>query len=249
MSLLAIHKNNSKLLLRCQYPPPGPIDILRLEWASTSSAAETNDTLLDAIIPYDRFDDFLTGEKARGRCHFSISRRQTNEHLDAPKLLSFKQSVDYHCEFGPEDLRLYTEDYTKHVAAKAGEGIVPVLSLPGRTLYVSLITWSPLKVRHYIYEDMESQMVAITDTYRPSSVEHPAAMNPVLCLHAVLNTAELLTFREEEELDRAWRECQSGLQSRLHSPTAVLRPTAGQNPPAGEAVGARQSWSSTTCRV
>jgi hypothetical protein len=140
MSILTIHRNDSKLLLRCQHPPPGPIDIPSLEWASNSNAAETDDTLLDAIIPWDRVDDFLTGEKTRGSCHLSISKRLTNDHLDAPKLLSFQQSVVYHCESGPEDLRLHTKDYNNFVAAKAGEGISPMLSVPGRTLHVSLIT-------------------------------------------------------------------------------------------------------------
>jgi len=64
--------------------------------------------------------------------------------------LSFKRSVDYHCEVGPEDFRLYTEEYNTHVAAKAGEGIVPVFYLTEMTIYVALKTQmpSPLKLRH-----------------------------------------------------------------------------------------------------
>jgi len=151
MSLLTIHKNKSKLLLRCQSPPPGSFDISSLGWASSSSGAETENTLLDAIISYDRVDDFLAGENAREACLLSISKTKTNDHLEEPKLLSFKRSVDYHCEFGPEDFRLYTEEYNTHVAAKAGEGIVPVFSLAERTLYVALKSQmlSPPKLRHH----------------------------------------------------------------------------------------------------
>jgi len=82
MSLSTIHKNKSKLLLRCQSPPPGSFDISGLEWASSSNEAETETPLLDAIISYDRVDDYLAGEKAREACLMSISKTKTNDHLN-----------------------------------------------------------------------------------------------------------------------------------------------------------------------
>jgi len=108
---------------RCQNPAPGPFDITHIEWALPSEKTiESVNTQFDPVIPFTRVQDFLNGEKARGICGLSIEKTLIHETLDEPKLLSYKESIEYYCEFCPEDLRLGTPEYNARVAAAKGKG-------------------------------------------------------------------------------------------------------------------------------
>jgi hypothetical protein len=120
----AIPLNFARLAKRCQVPSTGPFDCESLQWACSS--VETPQSTLDAIIPLDRVDDFLVGERAIGKCVFSISKTRRNKEgsLKRPEFYSYLESTSYHCEFGPQDLTLNSAEYEAFVAKIADTGMV-----------------------------------------------------------------------------------------------------------------------------
>jgi hypothetical protein len=71
-------------------------------------------------------DNFLVGERARGKCVFSISKTRRNKEgsLKRPEVYSYLESTSYHCEFGPQDLTLNSAEYDVFFAKRADTGMV-----------------------------------------------------------------------------------------------------------------------------
>jgi len=116
--------NFARLAKRCQVPITGPFDCDSLQWACSS--VETPESTVDAITPLDRVDDFLAGERARGKRILSISKTRRNKEgsLKRPEVYSYLESTSYHCQFGPQDLTLNSAQYEAFVANRDGKGMV-----------------------------------------------------------------------------------------------------------------------------
>lgn len=85
--------------------PMGPLCCDDLDWKPSS---RKNSSAVVAYIPTDRLNDFLTGEGRAGRCSFWADGQHDRSSQGPPaivKVNSIKFTADYHCCFGPEDLR------------------------------------------------------------------------------------------------------------------------------------------------
>jgi hypothetical protein len=120
----AISLNLARLTKRCQAPSTGPIDCESLQWACFS--VEAPESTLDANFLLNRVDDFLKGERARGKCTFSISKTRRNKEgsLKRPEVYSYLESTSYHCAFGPQDLTLNSAQYEAFVAKRDEKGML-----------------------------------------------------------------------------------------------------------------------------
>jgi len=120
---LTLPHNLGKLSQRCQNPSAGHFDINDLEWESTVDV-ETPESVVECLIPYDRVQDFIEGESARGNCFFSISFTHLREEgsLKRVQVNSYLEKRTYCCEFGPEDKSLHTPEYEEHATRRQEQG-------------------------------------------------------------------------------------------------------------------------------
>lgn len=103
-------------------PPAGIFTLSNLQWEAFTSGNVAENSTVDAIIPLDRLDDLIRGEEKAGICGLIITRTRDNppESLSRPKQVSFLSSREYHCQFGPEDLREGSEAYKAFVENHEG---------------------------------------------------------------------------------------------------------------------------------
>jgi len=118
-------RNFRELSALSQSPVGGPFNSNSLHWFS-SDAIETPTSTCNAIIPFDRVEDFIAGENERGTCIFSKSRKVTKEDgsLKRVEKYSYLQSQDYHCEFGPNGHSVGTAAYEELQAKRKGKGML-----------------------------------------------------------------------------------------------------------------------------
>ena len=94
----------------------GRFILSHLHWEAFASGNVAENSTVDAIIPLDRLDDLIRGEKKAGLCGLIITRTRDNPP-ESLKQVSFLSSREYHCQFGPEDLREGSEAYKAFVEA------------------------------------------------------------------------------------------------------------------------------------
>ena len=94
-----------------------------MHWEAHTGGNVSANGILDAIIPLERIDDLLKGEEKIGICEFNTKRTKSNPpgSLQSPKEFSFLSSKDYHCQFGPEDLREGSEAHTAFIDGHEGD--------------------------------------------------------------------------------------------------------------------------------
>ena len=117
-----------------QSPAEGPFSYTDLVWQQASKQAKKgpqNEScgrldVLEARIPWHQVADFIAGENLRGCCDFFKQRTKENDPNMLTKLQanSFLESTSYHCNHGPEDLRVKGGDLVENAASKR-KGSVP----------------------------------------------------------------------------------------------------------------------------
>ena len=59
---------------------------------------------MEAVLPFERTEDFLTLQNHAGSCNFVKKAVKPQEkELKQPRYNSFKETRTYSCEYGPED--------------------------------------------------------------------------------------------------------------------------------------------------